>query len=410
MQVLGLETSEYVSSIALLRDGEMAGEQSFPSRMNLCETLTARIQELLGVERACEAELDVLAVSQGPGSFTGLRVGVATAKALAHVCRLPLVGIPTQEVLAAGAPFEVGERLCVLQKARQGHVYAGLWEKTEQGARELRPLQVLPTPQLPAYVGDEALALIGPGADEAADLLDELPTGTVIRATFPEARFVVKLAVARLAAGSDDYRDNALSLQPLYYLASQAERQKNLDVTSPLPEVKIRHGNMDDLPDVVRIENASFSSPWSEISLREELTGRPGTILLIVEWNGRVAGYAGAWVFAGEAHVCTIAVDPELRGHGLGELLLLALLQQALARRVEYSVLEYRVSNMPAAKLYEKLGFSYVHRRKRYYQDNDEDAIVAALADLGTPERQTYLRELLESWPTRRNSRVSYEL
>ncbi|MEN6305282.1 MAG: tRNA (adenosine(37)-N6)-threonylcarbamoyltransferase complex dimerization subunit type 1 TsaB [Armatimonadia bacterium] len=409
MQVLGLETSEYVSSIALLRDGEVAGEQSFPSRMNLCETLTARIQELLGVERACEAELDALAVSQGPGSFTGLRVGVATAKALAHVCRLPLVGVPTQEVLAAGAPFEVGERLCVLQKARQGHVYAGLWEKTRQGAHEVRPLQVLPLTELPSYLDGEPLPLIGPGADEAADLLDQLAAGTVLRATFPEARFVAKLAAARLAAGAEDYLDNALSLQPLYHLASQAERQKNIDVSSPATEVKIRRGTLDDLPEVVRIENASFSSPWSEISLREELSGRPGTILLIIEWKGRVAGYAGAWVFAGEAHVCTIAVDPELRGHGLGELLLLSLLHQALEMRVEYAVLEYRVSNTPAAKLYEKLGFTYVHLRKRYYQDNDEDAIVAALADLGTPERQRYLRELLESWPTRRNSKVSYE-
>ncbi|MHB8997829.1 MAG: tRNA (adenosine(37)-N6)-threonylcarbamoyltransferase complex dimerization subunit type 1 TsaB [Armatimonadota bacterium] len=437
MRLLALETSEYVSSVALWEAGAPVGEQSFPSRMNLCETLTTRIHELLGA-RPCEAGLSGFAVSQGPGSFTGLRVGVATAKALAHVCELPLVGVSTQQVIAAGAEVEPGTVVCVLQKARQGHVYAGLWERTEAGATVVAPLEVVANAELAQWLQGRSELIIGPGAEAAMDALGELGDDVRVQASLPQAALVAKLG-AQCLVGADPAA--AYNLQPYYVLASQAERQKNIDLSAggptagrmadgtavvhaappgetattgpddirPLQEkrrITVRRAGLGDLRDIMRIENASFSSPWSEVSIREELAKQSGNLFLTAEVEGEIVGYLGVWIFAGEVHICTVAVSPERRKAGLGELLMLCVLRHAISTDIEYALLEYRVSNHPAGALYSKLGFEYIHTRKRYYQDNGEDAIVAALADLGTASRRRQLEELFEAWLQRHDCEV----
>jgi ribosomal-protein-alanine N-acetyltransferase len=156
----------------------------------------------------------------------------------------------------------------------------------------------------------------------------------------------------------------------------------------------------------MRIENASFSAPWSEISIREELVKQSGNLFLKADVDGEIAGYLGVWIFAGEVHICTVAVAPERRKCGLGELLMLCLLRHAIEIDIEYALLEYRVSNHPAGALYAKLGFEYIHTRKRYYHDNNEDAIVAALADLGTAARRRQLNDLYDSWLQRHECEV----
>ena len=328
MRLLALETSEYVSSIALWEDGAVAAE-TFPSRMDLCEKLTGRIQGLLGTRTAREAGLDALAVSQGPGSFTGLRVGVATAKALAHVLCLPLVGVPTQEAIAAAAEVGEGEHVLVLQQARRDHVYAGVWVRTASGATEVTAPHVVPVAELPGLLDGVSL-ITGPATEALGDLLSQLPETVAVRQAHAQAA-----TVAQLAAGRVDDADPqaAFTLQPLYLLASQAERQKGLDLSAPVAtdrkRLHLRRGTVQDLRDVVRIENASFSSPWSEVSLREELAEKPGSLFMVAELDGEMAGYIGTWLFAGEAHICTVAVAPEYRRCGVGEIMMLTQIGRA---------------------------------------------------------------------------------
>lgn len=422
MRLLALETSEYVSSLALLHDGQIVGEQSFASRMNLCETLTARIRELLGDE-PLGAGLDALAISQGPGSFTGLRVGMATAKALAHACGLPLVGVPTQQALAAAAPAVAGEEVCVVQKARQGHVYAGLWRKTAAGADEVVSPAVIAIADLPGWLPASARLVAGPATEEVTNCLSLLSTSLRLQSTMPQAAAVARLAQELLPL-ADPHA--AFNLQPLYLLPSQAERQKGLDLSAPAqpwsglpvptthekckPTVHLRRATVADLAAIMRIERASFSSPWSELSIREELTGRPGSLFLALELCGEVIGYAGAWLFAGEVHICTIAVAPEQRRRGFAELLMVCVLRYAIGLETNYALLEYRVSNHPAAGLYAKLGFEFIHIRKRYYQDNNEDAVVVAIADLCGSVSRRRLHELYETWLQRYPYEVQLDL
>ena len=103
-----------------------------------------------------------------------------------------------------------------------------------------------------------------------------------------------------------------------------------------------------------------------------------------------IIGYAGMWLIDGEAHISTIAVHPDFRSRGLGEVLLAGILSRGMFLDAEYSVLEVRVSNHSAINLYKKYEYEIVGRRKRYYRDNNEDALIMTVNNLD----QAYLNWL----------------
>jgi ribosomal-protein-alanine N-acetyltransferase len=151
-------------------------------------------------------------------------------------------------------------------------------------------------------------------------------------------------------------------------------------------EIAVRPMTLDDLPAVIEIDGLSFALPWPERSFRFELTGNDAAHLLVAEMplgdQERIAGYLGYWLLVDEMHISTFAVHPEMRGRGIGERLLLAGLEQAWIQGAEMSTLEVRPSNKAALALYRKHGFEQVGRRRAYYQDNNEDALLMTLTGL----------------------------
>jgi ribosomal-protein-alanine N-acetyltransferase len=167
-----------------------------------------------------------------------------------------------------------------------------------------------------------------------------------------------------------------------------------------------------DINRVLEIEHLSFSAPWSARAYRHEITQNEHSTMLVVRpapqhrlaplrWlgflspaaPGPVLGYAGCWLLVDDAHIATIAVHPDWRGHGLGELLLLSLLEEAAKRGAARATLEVRVSNTVAQGLYHKYGFRRTSRSKRYYADNSEDAYIMATPPFETPGFWTDLRK-----------------
>ena len=120
---------------------------------------------------------------------------------------------------------------------------------------------------------------------------------------------------------------------------------------------------------------------------------RPGTTLTVAEEVElrRVVGYSGLWLMVNEAHVTTIAVAPEYQGRGLGELLLISLIDKAIELNALCLTLEVRVSNHVAQSLYRKYTFRETGLRRRYYSDNGEDAHIMTTEDLDTPHFQEVL-------------------
>ncbi|MGQ9502095.1 MAG: ribosomal protein S18-alanine N-acetyltransferase [Anaerolineae bacterium] len=168
----------------------------------------------------------------------------------------------------------------------------------------------------------------------------------------------------------------------------------------------VRPMQLADVPAVMAIEHTAFSLPWPEGAYRHEITknelahyyvlcfryasSAPQKMASSSLW-GRIRGsfrqeteppadvilgYGGFWMMVGEAHISTLAIRRDVRGHGLGEFLLLALLDEARRLGAQAATLEVRVSNTVARSLYTKYGFRETGRRVAYYHDNNEDALI----------------------------------
>ena len=187
--------------------------------------------------------------------------------------------------------------------------------------------------------------------------------------------------------------------------------------------------SLEDVPEVMAIERDSFMTPWPGSAYRRELSENRNAHYLVLRiqspqaepvsvlrpappperrsfWSGllplvrsrqpspapsdqqTMAGYAGLWLMVDEAHITTIAVRPQFRGRGLGEMLLVALTEIALDINARWLTLEVRVSNEIAQALYRKYGFKPAGVRQRYYSDNQEDALIMWTDELDSPAFQ----------------------
>ncbi|ALQ66097.1 ribosomal protein S18-alanine N-acetyltransferase [Bacillus thuringiensis] len=137
-----------------------------------------------------------------------------------------------------------------------------------------------------------------------------------------------------------------------------------------------RKMELDDIAQIVAIEEASFSTPWTADAFHRELMMNEHAHYVVLEKDGRVIGYCGLWIIIDESHITNIAILPEYRGQKLGDALLKEVISEAKALGVKTMTLEVRVSNEIAKQLYRKYGFQNGGIRKRYYADNQEDGLV----------------------------------
>ena len=135
-----------------------------------------------------------------------------------------------------------------------------------------------------------------------------------------------------------------------------------------------RRMTLEDVPQVHAIELKTFHTPWTYQSFVDEMTTNKCARYIVAEEDGHVLGYAGAWLIFDEGHITNIAVDEAHRGRGIGAGVTHALMQYAANMGVQYMTLEVRRSNLVAQSLYKKMGFIELGVRKRYYEDNGEDA------------------------------------
>src|SRR3954462_1240529 len=157
---------------------------------------------------------------------------------------------------------------------------------------------------------------------------------------------------------------------------------------------------IDDIDAVQVVERASFAVPWPANAFRHELTQNKNAYYLVAKEGDHIVGYAGLWLSLDEAHITTFAVLPEYRRRKIGERMLVAVFDRAGKLGAEWLTLEVRASNIGAQKLYEKYGFRPAGVRRRYYSDNNEDAIIMwtdRLKDRSVRERLAKLRAALEA-------------
>ncbi len=215
MRLLALETTGDICSIAAVRDGRPAAVLTFAHEMQLSTRLIPFIDHVLHTAGWQIGEVDAFAVGLGPGSFTGTRVGVMTAKTFAQVHAKPIVGVCSLDILAAEYTFIPHQVVCAVIPARKGEVYACVYEG---GFAVPQPLseRAVYTPQslhdilLPFIGGD--IVLVGSVPVELQQALADYPV-CLAAVEYPRAETLGRLATALLEQG---HRDNPLTLVPMY--------------------------------------------------------------------------------------------------------------------------------------------------------------------------------------------------
>jgi len=175
MRILGIETSTPVVSVAVAEDGQVVGEFSLTTKQGHMEYLLPLIDQLLTGLKLSVRDLDGYAVSVGPGSFTSLRVGLATCKALAHAGKKLVAEVPTLDVLAWGLQGTEG-LICPLIPARRDEVYTAVYISSSDGIKRLSSYLALNPKEMVERLREQLQAKItftGEGAQIYQDLLQE---------------------------------------------------------------------------------------------------------------------------------------------------------------------------------------------------------------------------------------------
>ena len=227
MKLLAIDTSGPVCGVAVMKDGAIVYEASAVNRM------THSVNLLPMIDTACQsagltvAELDRIAVVSGPGSFTGVRIGVSTVKGLAHAHNTPCVAVDALETMAVGAG-EFDGIICPIQDARAGQVYGAAFRSGAE--RPLRLMEDTPI-KLEAYVEairgfGERFLFLGDGMPVHREKLTQLLGDAAVFAQ-PQLSFLRPAAAAYLASLSGETVDY-LALEPLYLRAPNAALNKKL--------------------------------------------------------------------------------------------------------------------------------------------------------------------------------------
>ena len=224
MSILAIDTSSQVSSVAVASGERLFAELTMQAKLTHSETLMPHIDQVLRMANQPKETLEGIAVSIGPGSFTGLRIGLAAAKAMAYALELPLIGVSTLQALACHFPVP-GVRLVALIDAQKGNAYreSYAWEGRE--LRVLEPVSILSLKDVIEECGrEEGLTLLlGDVAEKRMAGKVQLPEHVRVapfHLCMPRAANVAMLGLSKLAKGD---LANVMDLEPSYIRRSEAE-------------------------------------------------------------------------------------------------------------------------------------------------------------------------------------------
>lgn len=221
MLLLAIETSGMDGSLALLRDGQLLGERQLDRQRRHARTLVSEVRELLREHHFEPRDCSCLAVSIGPGSFTGLRVGITFAKTFAYATGAKLIGVETFDALAAGVRVTT-PRLQVVMNAQREELFLGEYEIPELGQfRQTRPLRIVKVDQWLAELSP-GVTVTGPGLEGCHERILSRASCLTRDAWYPRAAVVGRIAVSMA------YRIDLPScwdIEPLYVRKSAAEEK-----------------------------------------------------------------------------------------------------------------------------------------------------------------------------------------
>lgn len=393
MKILALDSSGLVAGVALVEDDTLVAEYSTNYKKTHSQTLLPMLDALREMVELDLHSIDVIAVAAGPGSFTGLRIGSATAKGLGLALGIPIAPVPTVDALAMNL-YGSDKLICPVMDARRSQVYTGLYTfEKENGTYvlcEKLAQCALTVEQLAEKInacGREVIFL-GDGVGAYRNLLEGLlRTPYSFAAANGNCQRAASVAVLGAAYAKAGRLVKAADFVPRYLRAPQAERERMQAGEEERERMKagicaakndvlhIRPMEIKDAAIVAAMEAASTPEAWTKQAYEEALANQDACYL-VAEWQGAVVGCCGFWQSFEDADICNVAVREGHRKKGIAQRMLAVLMEEAKGRGVLHFTLEVRSGNMAAVRLYEKLGFVTEGIRKGFYEKPREDALI----------------------------------
>ena len=384
MKILALDSSGNVASVALLEDDILKAEYTIDYKKTHSQTLLPMLDEIKRMTEADFADIDAIAVAAGPGSFTGLRIGAATAKGLGLALNKPIIPVPTTDALAFNMYGHNG-LICPIMDARRNQVYTGLYGYISTGGEcdtcdskenyyefiRIKETSAMSIEELCELINErhEEVIFLGDGVPVYKEQIDKLLKVPYMFApahlSRQHAGSVGRLGMELYAAGK---YESAAEHSPKYYRVSQAERERK-------EKAIMRPMKPEDLEIVSEMENASYTDPWSKSGFEDGLKDN-NYLSVVMEDTTGVVGYAVAVLSGEEADLVKITIDEKERAKGYGRKLLELIMAELHNRGARNVTLEVRASNEPAIALYEHAGFVSEGVRPGFYSNPKEDAVI----------------------------------
>ena len=375
MKILGLDSSGLVASVAIAEDDNLLGEYTVNYKKTHSQTLLPMLDEVARMIELDLSSIDAIAVAGGPGSFTGLRIGSATAKGLGLALEKPILNVPTVDALAYNL---VGHRdmVCPLMDARRNQTYTGLYRFDGNDMQVLRGECAVGIDEIAADINSrgEAVVFLGDGVPVYENVLAEKLTVPYSFAPAymnrQRAAVVGTLAIQYYKSGKFE---TAEEHRPDYLRVSQAERERAQREKEA--EIIVRELKVEDSAAVAEMEQQIFSDSWSEKSVLETVQQKQ-SVCFAAEKAGHLLGYLLAYHAADEAEIARIAVQKEARRQGAAGKLMQALEHYCEEHKMEKLLLDVRESNEAARSFYTKNGFVEDGIRQGFYVNPSEDAVL----------------------------------
>lgn len=391
MKILGLDSSGLVASAAVVEDDITIAEYTINYKKTHSQTLLPMLEEIKRMTELDLQTLDAIAIAAGPGSFTGLRIGSATAKGLGFVLQIPIIPVPTVDALAYNF-YGCNALICPIMDARRNQVYTGLYEfqkRAEVGAGyDLCTIEkqcAVPIDMIAEKINvlcgqmDREVLFLGDGVTAYRDQIAALIKG---KYSFAPSCCNRQRASCVAALGSELYkkgiRQSAAEHAPDYLRLSQAERER---AEQEKRHYDIQEMQTEDLEEVAALEASCFSMPWKYKDFEEILTN-PNRVYLVAKTDAadakeRILGGCMLTNIAGEGDISNVAVHKKYRKQKIATALMEALLKLGRERYgIAAFTLEVRSQNIAARRLYEKLGFASKGVRPNFYERPKDDALI----------------------------------
>lgn len=397
--ILAFDTATDRLTVAVGTDKRVLAEINVVAPREHMERLLPAVDKVLNESKIPMEQIDAVAVGVGPGSFTGVRIGVTTARGFAQGWNKKLIGISTSDCVAYGLDWE-GKIACLVD-AKRDEIYVTFYQSFGRRIERISDHEIM-TPEafcvLASDLEKDNLVLtgdaLGPYGQFLRDKLHLKARFALEDSWYPRASDLIKLSTERFVLESG----SLLDVEPIYVRLSQAEeswRQKEADA---IADIVLEVMSTRDLKEVLRIEKSLFLSPWSQWMFKAEIESER-SYCLIAKAKDKVIGYAALNFLEQDGHLLNLAVIPEYQNLGIGSVLAVQLIKWAANHGIHRLTLEVRPSNVFARKLYQKFGFQEIGVRKKYYAETNEDGLILWTGDITFPifqQRLSKIRKRLE--------------